>query len=208
MPNFIASTDAVGVLSNRQLPNMEPNPYFDLNSFLVTATGNWIYSTDYNNGGRNALALKLQAAGGFTMVGSDYYITGTFQTKRLLTTTMIDALKMLDSYGLEGDCTGYQAAVRLGIAEAETTLVPEYVPNNLVPVDPDDPESPMEQLTWSEWKDATHEHIVTDSDYYVPLCSLNNSHYLAGSIIVQLFDNGYDVIRMGDIELPNDDPGP
>lgn len=204
MANFIASVDAVGILSSQTLPDGTANPYFNLNSFLVSATGNWIYCSDYPRGGRTGVQSMLVASGASPFVTDDFYVTNGFQSKRLEVLTLTSAIAMLESFGTEANCVGYAAAVQMTVTDSSNVLVPDYMPNHEIPDDPDDPDSPMSPVTWNQWKDSTHQHIVDGDVIYIPLCSFNNSRYVAGSIIASLVADAYDVILVSDIVIPSE----
>ena len=207
MANVLAEVDAVGVLSSPVLPvavGGGSNPFFELQSFLTSTQGNWQGQTAIV-GGLYKIQSLASKAGGLMPTGGETYISPGFPSTRLTTANLTEAFVLFDAISLYFEVVGLAYFVQLPDADYDNN-VPSYLPNSTRPVDPDDPESPTEPVTWRQWKDATHEHLEEGGSVYIPTCSNNNSSYIAGSICVDLIDEGYDVKEMSD--WPQSDPDP
>lgn len=207
MAQVICDVEAVGVLTAQLLPaevGGGQNPFFDMQNFVTATYGNWQSETSYR-GGRNAILVKLATSKALLPSGSDrLFVTPVFPSSRITISDIQLAGQLFSSLNLYFDVVSYKSALKLTLAQLEQS-VPEYMPNYERLENPDDPDSPMVAVKWAEWHDATHSApLIVDDFAYINLCSNNNSSYVAGSICVQLQDDGLTVVGLN--EVPTIEP--
>ena len=159
MTKVLAEVDAVGVLARPTLPveaGGGPNPFFELQTFLISTQGNWQSSAAYK-GGVAAIAALVSRAGGVQPFGGETYITPDFSGSRISTDNLVQAFALFETLGLYFEIVAYPAFVAVPDAAYDDN-VPTYMPNSETPSDPNDPDSPTINTTWREWKDATHKY--------------------------------------------------
>jgi hypothetical protein len=194
MAHLIVEENVIGVLSADTLPAAVgggPNPFKNLIEFLDKTRGRWLHQNETKGGRSGFERLVANEFGVAPIAGRTIYKSPYFDAARLPVAVIPQAMGMFAAMGLSFELIQFPAFIQLADQQYDNQT-PSYLPNSRITNE----DETITKVTWDAWKDATHNHLSIDGQNYVPLNSNTGGHDLAGSVLVQLINGGYNVQSM------------